>query len=103
MTKPVTITAIIYDKRGRPLSVGRNSYVKTHTYQAELAEKVGLPEKTFLHGEIAAIVKCKDLSKAYRISVSRYDDKGNPMNAKPCKICQEAIRLAGIRMVEYTS
>jgi tRNA(Arg) A34 adenosine deaminase TadA len=102
MTKPVTITAIIFDKRGRPLSIGQNSYAKTHRMQAELAEKVGLPDKIFLHGEIAAIVKCKDLSKAHKIFVSRYDKNGKPMNAKPCPICQEAIKLAGIRFTEYT-
>ena len=96
------ITAIIYDKRGRPLAVGKNSYVKTHRYQAELAEKVGLPHKTYQHAEVAAIVRCKQLSRAHKIVVTRFGAKGQPQTAKPCPICQEAIRLAGIKIVEHT-
>ena len=97
------ITAVIYDKKGRVLSVGKNSYIKTHPKQARHAAKVGLPEKVFLHAEVASIVKCKDLSKAYRILVTRIDHKGKFRNAKPCPICQSVIKEAGIQKVEWTS
>ena len=96
------ITAIITDKKGRVLSIGKNSYVKTHTMQARHANKVGLPEKTFLHAEVAAIVKCKDLTKAHKIAVMRYTKDGKPANAKPCKICQSAIEASGIKFIEWT-
>lgn len=102
MTVPQNITAIIYDKRGRPLSVGKNSYVRTHVHQARIAAKVGLPHKQYLHAEVAAIVKCKQLDRAHKIFVTRIDANGKPMLAKPCPICQEAIRLAGIKIVEHT-
>jgi tRNA(Arg) A34 adenosine deaminase TadA len=98
----VNITAIIYDKRGRVLSIGKNSYVKTHTKQAYYAEKAGLPDKIFLHAEIHAIVKCRDIKKAHKISVMRFDKKGNPLNSKPCPVCESAIKESGIKIVEHT-
>ena len=66
------ITAFIYDKRGRVISVGQNSYVKTHTLQALHAQKVGEPHKIFMHAEIAAIARCKDLTRAHRMFVTRF-------------------------------
>ena len=96
------ITAIIYDKRGRPLSIGQNSYIKTHPLQLKMAEKVGLPEKKFMHAEISTIVKCKDLSKAHKIVIMRYTKDGKPANAKPCAICQAAIALTPIKIIEHT-
>lgn len=96
------ITAIIYDKRGRVLSIGKNSYLKTHTLQAYYAKRVGMPEKQFLHAEIDAIIRCRDLSKAHSMFVSRIGNKGTPLLAKPCKICEQAIRAAGIKEVRWS-
>ena len=96
------ITAIIYDRKGRVLSVGKNSYFKTHTLQAKHAEKVGMPDKQYLHAEIHAITKCRDLDKAYRIFVTRIGKNGQPMLAKPCPVCESAIRATGIEIVEWT-
>lgn len=96
------ITAIIYDKKGRVLSIGQNSYVKTHPLQAKHALQAGEPHKQFLHAEIAAIIRCRDLSKAHRIFVSRVGKSGKPVLAKPCPVCESAIRAAGIKFVEHT-
>lgn len=96
------VTALIYDKRGRVLSIGKNSYVKTHPLQAHHAHKVGLSDKLFLHAEVHAIARCKDLTKAYKIVVTRWDKQGQPANAKPCPICQSAIQAAGIEIIEHT-
>lgn len=96
------VTAMIYDRRGRILSVGQNSYVKTHTLQARHAKKVGHPEKLFLHAEIHAITKCKNLKKAHKIFIARYNKRGEPVIAKPCPVCMSAIRESGIREVEHT-
>lgn len=96
------MTAIIYDKRGRVLSIGKNSYFKTHPYQAKCAEQVGLPHKQFLHAEIHAIVKCKQLYKAHKIVVTRFDKAGGEKNARPCPVCQSAIEAAGIKIIEHT-
>jgi deoxycytidylate deaminase len=63
---------------------------------------VGLPNKTFLHAEVHAIVKCKNLEKAHKMHVFRFDANGKPRNAKPCPVCQSAINEAGIEHVEWT-
>ena len=96
------ITAIIYDKRGRVLSIGKNSYIKTHPMMADLAHKCGDPHKVFLHAEVAAIVRCPDLTKAYRMLVTRYGKDGAEKLAKPCKICATAIESTPIKIVEHT-
>ena len=102
MTTKHALTAVIYDKRGRVISVGQNSYVKTHPLQAKYAAEVGMPDKQFLHAEIHAIIRCKDLTKAHKIFVSRWDKHGRPMLAKPCPVCMSAIKAAGINLVEHT-
>ncbi len=102
MRKRYILTAVIYDKRGRILSVGKNSYVKTHTLMAREAAAVGLPDKQFIHAEFDAIMKCRDLSKAHRIFVTRTDEKGVYGNAKPCPVCESLIRKAGIKIVDHT-
>lgn len=96
------ITAIIYDKRGRILSIGQNSYVKTHPLQAKHAKKAGTPEKVYLHAEVAAIVKCRDLTKAHKIFVSRTMRNGSFGLAKPCAVCMSALDAAGIEVIEHT-
>lgn len=96
------ITAIIYDKRGRVLSIGKNSYVKTHPLQHHHSHRVGLPEKCFLHAEIHAISLCKQLHRAHRIVVSRFDKRGRPRNAKPCPVCASAIDATPIKIIQHT-
>jgi deoxycytidylate deaminase len=96
------ITAFLHDKRGRVLSVGKNSYEDSNRIQRFHAKKVGQPHKVYVHAEIAAIAKCKDLSKAHTLKIFRYHKDGTPALAAPCKVCQSAIEAAGIKIVEYT-
>lgn len=100
--KKYRLQATIYNKKGHKLSVGENSYWKTHPLQGELSTKHGNGEQIFLHAEIAALVKLKDWSKAHRIKIERYDEAGNPKPANPCKLCRAAIERAGIEIVEHT-
>lgn len=102
MTKRFAVTAIIYDKRGNVLSVGNNSYVKTHPMQAQYAKKAGEPYKVYLHAEIHAITRCMDLSKAHKISIFRYLEDGTPAMSSPCKICAQAIAATPIKVIEHT-
>ena len=95
------ISAFVYDKRGRLLSSGQNSYVKTHPLQARVAAEVGEPHKVFLHAEIAALIKC-DWKKAHRILVTRYGKDGRRLVAKPCRVCHQMISMTKIKFVEHT-
>ena len=63
-----THKATIYDKRGNILSIGYNSYTKSHPYQAKLAALVDEPYKIYLHAEIQAIVNLRG-GKPYHFSV----------------------------------
>ena len=96
------ITAVIYDRRGRSISTGRNSYTKSHPLQARLAREAGLHHKIYLHAEIEALVRLRDWSRAHKMVVERYAKSGEPALAKPCPICQRALRLAGIIHIEHT-
>lgn len=96
------MTAIIYDRKGRVISIGKNSYVKTHPLQARIAKQVGLDDKIFLHAEIAALVQLKDWSKAHKMVITRIGKNGKPALAKPCPVCQRAIEQAGINDVVHT-
>lgn len=102
MARQQSMTAIIYDKRGNVLSIGQNSYVKTHTLQAHYAKKCGVESKVFLHAEIHAITRCRNISQAHRILVTRYDANGRPALAKPCPVCSEAIRNTPIKVIDHT-
>ena len=102
MSRKSEITAMIFDKRGRVLSVAKNSYIKTHPLQKKLASKHGQPYKENLHAEIAAIIKCRNLEKAHTIKIFRFHSDGNPALAKPCCICESAIKAAGIKNVIHT-
>jgi len=101
-TRKQDMTAIIEDKRGRILSIGKNDYHKTHRIQYEYAERVGTPHRIYLHAEIDSIIRCRDLSKAHKISIFRYGKNGKPALAKPCPACALAIKEAGIKIVEWT-
>ena len=94
------IAAIITDRKGNILSIGVNSYSKTHPRQAYYADKVGKSRKIFLHAEMDALIKCK--GKPYAIYIARVNNKGEERLAAPCTICQMAIQDAGLKEVHYT-
>lgn len=94
------ITALAYDKRGRLLSIGRNSYTKTHRLQAHYASKVGRPAAIYLHAELSALLKAR--GRVHKLVVLRYGKKGQPLLAKPCAACQLAIHDFNVKIVEHT-
>ncbi len=98
--KRFEIWATVYDKRGRILAKGKNSYLKSHPLQWKFAKQVGLNHKIYLHAEIDAIRKVKNRSKIHKIVVERYNS-GKPAKSKPCPICEAAISAFGIKIVEY--
>jgi deoxycytidylate deaminase len=99
-----TMTAYIKDKKGNVLSVGKNSYIKTHPVMFKLGKQVGykLGERINLHAEIDAINKCKNLSKAYSIEIFNYSEsKDKYLPSKPCAICTLAISKTPIKFIKY--
>lgn len=98
--KRYQITAYAYDKRGRLLSVGHNSYVHTHPLQAEYARRAGRPQAIFLHAELAALLRAR--RPVHRLVVKRFNSDGQPELAKPCSICQFAISDWNVQQVEHT-
>ena len=101
--KRYKLFATCYDKRGRILSYGENSYSKTHPLMAELSKEMhGHPEKMYLHAEVQALLRCGD-RKPYKLVVQRFDSEGNPKLAKPCRTCQSIIKSYGVKIVRYTT
>ena len=97
------LCAIITDKKRSILSIGWNSYSKTHPTQAYYAEKIGNENRIFIHAEIDALIKIPYGKKPYAIYVARANKDGKPLLAKPCLICSEAIKGAGIKKIYYTN
>jgi deoxycytidylate deaminase len=95
------IKSTIYDKRGRILSVGYNSYKKSHPIMQKYNKLVGLPDKIFLHAEAHAITKVKH-GTPYKIKIERYGKNGQEMLAAPCPICQKILEDYNIKVIEYT-
>ena len=95
------IVATCYDKRGRMIGYGVNSYTKTHPLMANLAKGTPKPDSHYLHAEVAALLHC-GTKKPHSIHVQRYKKDGSPALAKPCPICMKAIKLWGVKHVTYT-
>lgn len=97
------VAAIITDRRGKLISLGVNSFKKSHPRQAYYANKVGKQHKIYLHAELDAIIKLNSKKqKAHTIYIARTDKQGNPCCSKPCEICQMAIKDVGIKRILYT-
>lgn len=100
LTDRQNVIAFGLDKRGRLISVGVNSFTATHPRQKYFADIAGSPHKQFLHAEIACLIRGKGLVK--KLIVIRLNKKGIPRMAKPCEVCEVAIREARIKSVEYS-
>lgn len=90
--------AVIY-KGGSVLSLGVNTVPNDHLSTGEFT---GRPNT---HAETQAIRACSpdvDLTNT-TLYVARVNKNGIRMFSKPCKTCQEAIDLAGIKKVIYTT
>ncbi len=97
------ITAYIYDKKGRLLATGHNSYTKTHPRQAHFARLAGEERKTYLHAEIDAICRTTRVrGKPFSLFVERKGRDGYNRLARPCCICMLAIKAVGIQHISYT-
>lgn len=53
------------------------------------------------HAEVDLLLKLKEVPD--KICVIRFLDTGEPTMAKPCKHCQNFLRLKGVKKVRYTN
>lgn len=102
MRAQFNLTATVFDKRGRILATGQNSYSKTHPVQHYHAVRAGRPGAIFLHAEIDALRKVSDKKKIHKIRVERYTKDGRPALAKPCNVCSDALSYYDVEHIEYT-
>jgi tRNA(Arg) A34 adenosine deaminase TadA len=87
--------------RSRVVVSATNLETKSHPTQAKFAQRVGLCEKIYLHAEIAALVKCRE--ECDTIVVARVNPQGKLRMARPCPICELALKEAGILKIHYTT
>jgi hypothetical protein len=99
--KKHTIFAMAFDRHGRMISTGVNSYNSSRSLQRYFASKVGMFDSVYTHAEIDCLVKAKG-KQVHKLVVQRFNRLGEPVCAKPCKICQEAIKAFGVKIVEHT-
>lgn len=96
------VAATIYDRKGNTLSRAENSYTHTHPIQARFSKAAGMPERIYLHAEIAALVKLRKGQHPHKIMIDRRTKDGLPALAKPCPVCEAAIRFWNIKYVQYS-
>lgn len=59
-------------------------------------------KKIYVHAEIDAIIKCKDIHHAYSIEIYRYSNHTNTYgSSKPCDICMSGIQNTPIKKITY--
>ena len=101
--KRFNLFATCFDKRGRVISSGQNDYKKSHPLMKSLSVQLGEhPDKIYLHAEVQALLKAGDRN-VHSVLVQRFNAKGEPALAKPCKVCSKALKMYGVKVVRYTS
>lgn len=95
------VGAVTLDHKGRIISIKTNSY-KTHPRMVELSRSVRWGyKKIFLHAEVAALINSP--IPAHTIIIARITRDGELALAKPCPICQLAIREAKVKRTFFTN
>lgn len=92
------LAAVAVNRQGKVCAIGVNSS-KTHPRQARLAKQYGHQDQIGLHAELSALIKSRE--KIHSLIVVRLLNDGRLAMAKPCAICSEAIRVAGVRNVVF--
>lgn len=103
-SKKQNVVAIVFDKQGKILCIGTNSFVKSNGTQAALAKKAGYESRCYLHAEISALLRWRRFTNdpPYGIFVARLDKAGNFALAAPCEVCSLAIKELGLKKIFHT-
>lgn len=100
--KRYTLVATCFDRRGRVIGTGTNSYQKTHRLMKHFSLMAGeSEEKIYKHAELSAVLSCGD-KEIDSILVQRFHANGDMANAMPCPACQYMLKSFGVRLVKYT-
>lgn len=94
------VGAVILDRKNNVLSIGYNSYIKTHPKQYIYNKHIN-PTRIFLHAEIDALVRCR--GEPYTMIVARIGKDSKVRLAKPCKGCFNAIKDTKVKKVFFTN
>jgi len=92
----VKVGAVISKKK--PISVGFNIR-RTHPVYSNPNDT----NKEFIHAEMSALIHCRGDLHGADIYVYRETDDGKPALARPCKMCYNMLKDAGIRKMYYTT
>lgn len=92
------IVALAYDKHGHLISVGRNSYKKTHPIQYKYATSANRGQ-IFLHAEIDALIKAH--FHVHKMVINRIGRTGRLLASQPCSMCLAALMDAGVEELEF--
>lgn len=95
------VVALAYDKRGKLLAVGRNSYQKTHPIQKKYCHEVGLDHRDmiYLHAEIDVLIKTN--FNAHKVVINRISASGDLLPSQPCGVCMKALIDAGVEELNF--
>jgi len=89
-------------KKNRVIATAVNQETKSHPVQAHWAQRVGRPQKIFLHAELSALIKARE--QADKIIVVRVG--GNNYSelrmSKPCPVCSAYLRECGVKHIHYS-
>jgi deoxycytidylate deaminase len=99
-SKKYWVIAASLDHHNNIISIGENSYQKTHPMQSRLSLKCGNRNREYLHAEIASLVKNRSIVES--IMVVRMTSTGLVRMARPCNICNLALREAGIKYIYFS-
>lgn len=103
--KKYFVGAVVLDRKGNPVSIGFNSYTKTHPYQKLLSDTVkmkGREMQFYLHAEINALIRCNCMPHTLIVARIGVDDKTLGLS-KPCPLCQEAIKQFSLKKTYFTN
>jgi len=96
------VGAVLYNSKKREITSATNNDFKSHPLQARWAERVGLDEKIYLHAEMACLIKAREDADTVVVVRLGGHDGQSLRNARPCPICEPALRFAGIKHVYYS-
>ena len=98
------IVAFVLNQKGHILTVGWNSYIKTHPIQKVASALFGEVHKQYLHAEVCALTRLtkKQLGKQSAIVIIRLDSKNSLLAGCPCRICASVIHSYNINTIIHS-